>query len=283
MDYKLYLGNCLDVLRECPDNRVDLVVTSPPYDNLRTYNGYTFDFEPIADQLARVLKPGGVIVWVVGDGTIKGEKTGTSFKHALYFKSIGLSLHDVLIYQRQGVCGEYKGRFRTDHEYMVVLKKPGQPHTCNKHLIKVPAKHPNRLYKGTTQREQDGTTRILERERGGVLVGELKNRGTVWDYGVPNAEKGMSKAKRDLKSKHPATFSDQLARDLITCWSNPGDIVLDPFLGSGTTGVAALHLGRKFRGIEISEEYFQLAKRRIEESLSGTEVQLSKKADTVYQ
>lgn len=259
----LLLGDAAERLKEIKSESIDMVLTSPPYDNLRAYKGYSFNFEIIAEQLFRVIKPGGIIVWVVQDGTVKGEKTGTSFKQALYFKTLGLALHDTLIYQRQGICGEFKGRFRTDHEYVFVLRKHGCPHICNKHLIKIQSKHPNKVYRGTTQREQDGTTRTLERGRSGVLIGEFKNRGTVWDYGVPNAEKGMTKDQRLIKSQHPATFPDQLANDLIICWSNPGDTVLDPFLGSGTTGVAALQLGRKFIGIEISEQYIDIAGQRL--------------------
>jgi site-specific DNA-methyltransferase (adenine-specific) len=261
MEYKLYLGNCLDVLRECPDNYVDLVVTSPPYDNLRTYNGYTFDFEPIADQLTRVLKPGGVIVWVVNDATVKGSETGSSFRQALYFKSIGLNLHDTMIYMKQDYKPLTHNRYEQQFEYMFVLSK-NKPNIFNGIKDK-PNVGFGRKVTGTW-RDVDGSTRPMSGANT-KSIAEFGLRGNVW---VLQTAKGKS------DFKHPAQFPLQLALDHIQSWSNPGDIVLDPFLGSGTTGVAALQLGRKFRGIEISEEYYQLAERRIEESLIGTEIQL---------
>ena len=256
VDYKLYLGNCLDVLKDAPSDYIDLVVTSPPYDNLRTYNGYTFDFEPIADQLVRVLKPGGVIVWVVNDATVKGSETGSSFKQALHFMSLGLNLHDTMIYEKLNFVPLTHNRYEQCFEYMFVLSK-GKPKTNN--LIKVPCVKAGQ--KTSTPTFYHTASESGKAHKTGIYNQE-KIKKNIWAYTTGNTGEAA-------KYRHPAKFPLQLALDHIQSWSNPGDLVLDPFLGSGTTGVAALQLGRRFGGIEISEEYFQLAEQRIEESLNG--------------
>jgi site-specific DNA-methyltransferase (adenine-specific) len=264
LDYKLFLGDSAEVLKKCPDETIDLVVTSPPYDNLRTYNGYTFDFEAIAQQLARVLKPGGVIVWVVNDATVKGSETGSSFKQALYFKSIGLNLHDTMIYGKSSYIPLSHNRYEQQFEFMFVLSK-GPPKSVN-HLREVS------LSAGTTRNRSKAKTKeqgVRGREEL-TTVSDTKIRGNVWFYNVG----------KNVKTGHPAVYPIELAQDHIQSWSNPGDIVLDPFLGSGTTGVAALQLNRKFYGIEISEEYFQIAEERIS---SGTEIYVQEETDTVSQ
>ena len=96
----LIVGNCVDVMRSWPDDIIDLTVTSPPYDKLRDYKGYSFPFEEIADELFRVTVPGGVLVWVVGD-RIKRGRSLTSFRQAIYFQEIGFSAHDIMIYQKR--------------------------------------------------------------------------------------------------------------------------------------------------------------------------------------
>jgi DNA modification methylase len=267
LDYKLYLGDSAEVLKGCPDETIDLVVTSPPYDNLRTYNGYTFDFEAIADQLARVLKPGGVIVWVVNDATVNGSETGSSFKQALYFKSIGLNLHDTMIWDKLSFAdvASLKIRYAPVFEYMFVFSK-GSPKSFNP-LKDRPNKHAGAKNHGT-KRYPDGS---VQPKTNSKVIAEYGQRFNIWS--IPNPGKAGN--------LHPATFPLKLALDHIQSWSNPGDTVLDPFLGSGTTGVAALQLGRKFRGIEISEEYLQIAEERIGQS--GTEICIQEKADTVSQ
>lgn len=266
--YKLYLGDSAEVLKGCPDQVIDLVVTSPPYDNLRTYNGYTFDFEAIAQQLARVLKPGGVIVWVVNDATVKGSETGSSFRQALYFMSLGLNLHDTMIWNKLACPFPSSNRYYQNFEYMFVFSK-GTPKSAN--LIQ---DRPNK-WGGTkvhgTNRQKTGETKTIHAidKSNGKTVKDIGVRFNIWDL----AHTGKA------GNHHPAIFPLQLALDHIQSWSNPGDIVLDPFLGSGTTGVAALQLGRHFRGIEISEEYLRIAEERIAQS--GVEICIQEKADTV--
>lgn len=258
--YKLYLGDCAEVLKNCPDETIDLVVTSPPYDNLRTYNGYTFDFESIAKELARVLKPGGVIVWVVNDATVKGSETGSSFRQALYFMSLGLNLHDTMIYEKLNPVPYKHNRYQPCFEYMFVLSK-GVPKTFNP--LTEPCKLAGRKNGKPTQYNADNNAKFNSSE----MIRDEKYRRSIWGYMVGNVSEGF-----DAKWKHPAKFPTQLALDHIQSWSNPGDTVLDPFLGSGTTGVAALQLGRQFRGIEISEEYFNIARERIEKEIINEQV-----------
>jgi len=247
----LYHGDCLQVMRNLQSDSIDLTVTSPPYDNLRTYNGYTFDFEGIARELYRVTKPGGVVVWVVGDATIKGSETGTSFRQALYFKDVcGFSLHDTMIYEKAGTgaCGSNLA-YRQAHEYMFVLSK-GRPAAINRI-----ADHKNTsagvvCTKGRiTASGKDNDTRRR-------VVPAFSVRTNVWRYAVGNAS-------GDDKVSHPAKFPERLAADHIASWSNPGDVVLDPFMGSCTTGKMAVQMGRQFIGIEISGEYLAIASERI--------------------
>ena len=251
-------GDCLERMSEIPDASVDLVVTSPPYDNLRDYNGYSFEFEKIAKELTRVIKDGGVIVWVVGDATIKGSESGTSFRQALYFKDVcGLNLHDTMIYRKQNYIPLTHNRYEQEFEYMFVLSK-GKP----KHFmpIKVPC-----IYAGEDKSAgkrkfyKDSKTYGTGNKNTKVSLDKIK--GNVWTYLVGNTTP-------DAKPwKHPAKFPLQLALDHIRSWSNHNDIVLDPFLGSGTAGVAALELDRRFIGIEISEEYFKIAQARIQAAI----------------
>jgi DNA modification methylase len=247
----LHLGNCLEVMKQIQDGSVDLTVTSPPYDNLRTYNGYTFDFEGIAKQLYRVTKDGGVVVWVVGDATINGSETGTSFKQALYFKEIGFNLHDTMIWNKGTftAVGALTSRYAPVFEYMFVLSK-GQPKTFNP-IKDRKNKHFGRTKHGTF-RQEDGTTKPLTSI--GKPIAEYGQRFNIWD---------VSAEKSNSNRLHPAMFPESLAHDHIISWSNNNDVVLDPFLGSGTTGKVAKQLNRQFIGIEMSQEYLDIAKRRI--------------------
>ena len=99
----IFNEDCLNTMRAMPDGVIDLVITSPPYDDLRNYKGYSFDFESIAKELFRVVKEGGVVVWVVGDATVDGSETGTSFRQALFFKEVGFNLHDTMIYMKNKI------------------------------------------------------------------------------------------------------------------------------------------------------------------------------------
>ena len=237
-------GDCLEVLRGFPDKSVDLVLTSPPYDNLREYKGYTFNFEGIAKELYRVVKDGGVIVWVVNDATINGSETGTSFNQALYFKEIGFNLHDTMIYETSKPPMNDR-RYQSCFEYMFIFSK-GSPKVFNP--IKVKSITGGKKVSGTYY-NKDGT--MKNRSGANRPVDEYRIKDSIWRI-VERQANG-----------HPATFPNQLARDHISSWSNEGDIVLDPMCGSGTTCVAAKELKRNFIGIEIAPEYVNLARERI--------------------
>jgi len=256
---KIYNENCLETLARMPDGSIDLTVTSPPYDNLRSYNGYEFDFEPIAQELYRVTKKGGVAVWVVGDATINGSETGTSFKQALYFKEIGFNLHDTMIYRKTGLTFPETTRYYPSFEYMFVLTK-GRPATINLIADKVNAFAGNIVTGGSRQTNGDLTVRSGD----GNLVKTLGIRQNVWDYGT-----GWMVSSPDKEAfGHGACFAEGLAKDHILSWSNENDIIYDPFMGSGTTAKMAHQLKRQWIGSEISSEYVELANKRLEPYLA---------------
>jgi DNA modification methylase len=255
----LHLGDCAQVLASFPDACIDLSVTSPPYDNLRTYKGYTFDFEAIARQLYRVTKPGGVVVWVVGDATINGSETGTSFRQALKFMEIGFNLHDTMIYNQLGGIPMNHNRYEKRFEYMFVLSC-GNPKTFNPIMEKcIDAGKRN-----TSGAVNSASVNEKQANAGGWGYGkptkEQKVKGNIWGYFQGNGHSTMD----DYAFGHPAIFPEALARDHILSWSNPGDTVLDPMMGSGTTGKIAVKYQRNFVGIEIAEEYMSIARKRIE-------------------
>ena len=243
-------GNCLELLKEMPDECIDLVVTSPPYDNLREYNGYTFDFENIAKQLFRVVKEGGVIVWVVSDATIDGSETGTSFKQALFFKEIGFNIHDTMIWYKDSFNFPSINRYGDAFEYMFIFSK-GSPKSVNKICDR------KNKWVGTkvhgTSRGSDGETFRKSNDKK-TSVKEYGERFNVWEIS----------SEKNNKSGHPAVFPKKLAYDHIVSWSNEGDVVLDPFMGSGTTAIASIESRRHYIGFEISEEYCSTARKRIE-------------------
>jgi site-specific DNA-methyltransferase (adenine-specific) len=252
----LYNDDCLKVLPTLADNSIDLVITSPPYDNIRDYNNsssWNFDiFKSIANKLQIILKDGGIIVWIVNDATINGSETGTSFKQALYFKEIGLNIHDTMIWEKETSPFQHNNRYINVFEYMFILSK-GKPKTLN--LIKDRKnKHGGTIIHGT-QRQKDGS--LIPHSRNGFKIKEYGNRFNVWKI---NSEKAN-------KTNHPAVFPLQLVSDHIKTWSNENNTVLDCFMGSGTTGIACKNLNRKFIGIEIDKNYFDIAKNRIEGTL----------------
>jgi DNA modification methylase len=245
---RLILGDCLERMKEIPDGSVDLTVTSPPYDNLRTYNGTLNDWTPekwqaIIRELFRVTKQGGVVVWVVGDATIKGSETGTSFRQALWAIECGFRLHDTMIYEKQNPVPYHHNRYQPCFEYMFVWSK-GKPSTFKPIMVASSG-----IVGGSRQRSADGTNKAFN---SGGAAHPQKYRPCIWRYSVGNDRSG-----------HPAVFPQCLARDHILSWSNPGDTVFDPFLGSGTTGKMALLECRRFIGIERDETYFQIAIDRI--------------------
>jgi len=236
-----------------PDASIDLVVTSPPYDNLRTYGGHSWDFEGVAQQLWRVTKPGGVVVWVVNDATVDGSETGTSFRQALRFMDIGFRLHDTMIYLHCKPFPE-SNRYQPAFEFMFVLSKE-QPSIFN--CIKDRKTTTGGVRSTSTmERQPDGTIRRPERE---FVRHEYSARLNVWDVGA-----GWGQSTKDYAAfNHPAIFPEALARDHILSWSNEGDTVLDPFSGSGTTAKMARLMGRKAIGIEVNQEYCDIAVQRL--------------------
>ncbi len=250
---KILEGNCVEVMRKFDNNFIDLTLTSPPYDNLRTYKGFVFPFEEIAQELYRITKEGGIVVWVVNDATIKGSETGTSFKQALYFKEIGFNLHDTMIFQKTNPIPQiYRKRYNGTFEYMFVFSK-GKVKTHN--AIKIDCLHAGLQFNGTTYKNYSKG----EQKRGKIAkpVKKQKIKGNIWEYVV-----GSKKEDQSAKG-HPAPFPMALARDHINSWSNEGDLVLDPMNGSGTTCLSALQLGREYIGIDMSKEYCKLAKDRL--------------------
>ena len=245
--------DCLSFMRKLDDCCVDLTVTSPPYDNLRKYNGYCLDFENIAKELFRITKDGGVVVWVVGDSTIKGSETGTSFRQALHFMDCGFNLHDTMIYAKENPIPQNHNRYEQSFEYMFVLSK-GKPKTCN--YLKEKSKCGGKVTNNTSQIKANGNSRDDRKEaRKGMIVNEYKILTNIWD---------CSSVHKNEKTKHPAQFPEKLAQDHILSWSSEEDIVLDPFMGSGTTAKMAKLNGRKFIGFELSKEYCEIAENRIE-------------------
>ena len=236
-----------------PDASIDLVVTSPPYDDLRTYGGHSWDFEGLAAELWRAIKPGGVVVWVVADATVDGSETGTSFRQALHFKDIGFRLHDTMIYEWIKPFPE-SNRYQPAFEFMFVLSK-GQPKTFN--CIKDRKNRFAGVEKTSRmERQPNGVNRRPQRE---YVVGEYAARLNIWK--IPS---GFScSAEEKTAFSHPAIFPEALARDHILSWSNEGDTVLDPFSGSGTTAKMARLMGRKAIGIEVNREYCDIAVERL--------------------
>ena len=253
----LICGNNVDILKGLDDNCIDLTVTSPPYDGLRDYNGYSFDFESISKQLLRVTKPGGIIVWVVGDSVVKGSETGTSFRQALHFMKIGLRLHDTMLYSKKGSSLPDPTRYFQKFEYMFVLSK-GKPNTTN--LIK------DRKNKsvGSPKRThfRNPSTGKVEYRNDVRYVEEYGLRYNIWEYSTTSQS-----CKDKIALKHPATFPEKLAYDHIMSWSNVNEVVLDPFVGSGTTCKMAKQLNRYYIGIDISQDYIDIAKERLNDSM----------------
>ena len=258
--------NCIDTMKRMNAEFVDLVVTSPPYDEMREYEGYRLErFEQIAIDLHRVIKTGGVVVWVIGDQTIKGNETGTSFRQALYFKEIGFNLFDTMIYLKppRGAVGNNKTYWQS-FEYMFVFSK-GQPKTIN--LIKDRRNKESRKGDTGTKRLPDGSLLKLNREG----YGNYGRRTNVWEYMIGNGHSASDK----IAHKHPAIFPERLAQDHIISWSNTGDLVYDPFLGSGTVALMAELNNRNYIGSEINANYCEIAKERLRRSrASAKQLQL---------
>jgi len=250
--------NCVDGMSDLPSDLIDLSITSPPYDNLRDYKGYDFNYKDVLDGLYRIVKPGGIVVWVVADATVDGSETGTSFKQALYAIEAGFKLHDTMIYMRNSVTNPSPIRYYSCFQYMFIFSK-GKPKTTN--LIK---DHKNKTAgkKSTdrNQREPDGTWRERSCFKQNKVRPEFSVRWNVWEYDVGS----LLMAEDREWVGHPAIFPLKLAEDHVKSWSNEGDLVFDPMGGSGQTCIAAKKFNRNYLMMDISKEYCDIAKRRLE-------------------
>ena len=251
----IYLGDCIEIMKQLSDESVDMVLTSPPYDDLKNYNNtcsWTWEvFNSVAENLDRVLKDGGVIIWVVGDKTENGSETGTSFKQALYFKELGLNIHDTMIYRKINYVPLTHNRYEQEFEYMFCFSK-GKPKTFNP--IKVPCKYAGQEHWGRMAYYKDDSDDLTEVKK--RAISDNKLHGNIFEYRIGSTNETS-------EFKHPAMFPLELARDMVSSWSNKGDVVLDCMMGAGTTGVACAELYREFIGIELVEKYFEMAKERI--------------------
>jgi len=261
---KIFNEDNIKTLKRFKDDCLDLTLTSPPYDNLRDYKGFSFDINKLSSELYRTTKPGGIVVWVVGDAVVAGSETGTSFRQALRFIEVGFRLHDTMIYQKNNFANPSKGRYHQIFEYMFVFSK-GKPKTFN------PIKDRKNIYAGHAGSWGKNTTR----KKDGSLEGDKKSSKIISDYGMRyNIWKYQTSAtgqEDKVAYEHPAIFPIQLATDHILSWTNKGDLVYDPFMGSGTTAKASLELNRQYIGSEISTEYVELINKRLTNLLKSKE------------
>jgi len=250
--FQLYNENCLDYLKTQADNSIKFVLTSPPYDNLRDYNGYSFDFQEIAKELARTLATGGVIIWNVADATINGSETGTSMRQALFFMDCGLRLHDTMIYEKQNPMPASKSskRYHQAWEYLFCFSKE-TPGVFNPFMV--PAKY-GHVDANMKHRGKDGKIEYTKTKRNSHT--KLKN---IFKYTIGGGHNTTDKEAHG----HPALMPEKLAQDQILTWTNVGDTVFDPFNGAGTTGKMAVKNNRKYIGTEMSKEFCELSSLRI--------------------
>jgi len=268
--------DCIEGMKLLPDNSIDIVVTSPPYDSIRNYNGFSIDLHATGQQVLRVLKEGGIAVMLMQDQTKNFGKSLTTFRTVVdWCDTIGFKLFECTIYRKHGSEGAWwKNRFRIDHEYMPIFLKGERPQYFNKETLKVPSKHGGKVMTGSGSRRTDGQTNPLVTRP----INATKCRGSIWDYredfsneiqdevdvcGGTIWDYLMAGDKNPLKRKHPAPFPDKIPTDFISCFCPEGGIVLDPFLGSGSTAVAAKRLGRNYIGFDVSREYCDIAEQRL--------------------
>lgn len=254
VDMFVHQNDCINHIKQMADEVIDLTITSPPYDDLRFYGGNkppTIDYKTLASELLRATKPGGVCVWIVADQTKKGSETLSSFRQAILFQEAGWNVHDTMIWHKDTATMPDRTRYNQVFEYMFVFSK-GKPKTFS------PIEDRRNKWAGT---KVHGTYRNAQGEpvkRGGSwsekVISEFGKRNNVW--GIPG--------EKSNKTGHPAVFPERLVHDHLVSWSNAGDLVFDPFTGSGTTGVVAVREGRKFQGVELNPEYARLADERVE-------------------
>ena len=246
--------DCVEGMKQLPPNCIDLVVTSPPYDGIRKYEGFAYDLHATGKEILRILKDGGIAVMVIQDQTKNFAKTLTSFRTIVdWCDNIGFRLFETVIYRKYGSEGAWwVKRFRIDHEYMPIFMKGKRPQYFDKEPLKVRSKHGGKIMTGSGSRRTDGTTNKTVTRR----INETKCRGTIWNY-------LMAGDKDPVKRKHPAPFPDKIPYDFIQCFCPPNGIVLDPFVGCGSTAVSAKKLKRQYIGFDICEEYCKLSEERI--------------------
>ncbi len=266
---KNYNESNLETMAKMPDCFVDLTVTSPPYDNLRIYNGYSFPFEDIAKELFRVMKKGGVVVWVVGDKVKNGDRSLNSFKQCIYFQEVGFNVHDVMIYQKKNTPFMRSNAYTNCYEFMFVFSK-------NKVTTFNPLK---------TKTARQGFEKLVSNKKAdGInnkVVGELKEEKTltnIWSYAV-----GLGGSTNDkIAFQHPAIFPERLANDHILSWSNENDLVYDPFMGSGTVAKMSILNNRNWIGSEISSEYCEIIDQRIKKAWEEKRKEKDLQAGTLF-
>lgn len=244
-----FAADCVRFMEGMGDSTIPFTITSPPYDNLRDYRGYQFDFPAIAEQLYRITAKGGVVVWVVGD-KIKGGRSLTSFKQAIYFQSIGFQVHDVMIYQKKNTPFMRSNAYTNCYEFMLVLSK-GAPAVFNPLKEKTVR---NGFEMIVANKKADGINNKILRE-----LKKEKTKTNIWQYAV-----GLGGTTTDKEAfQHPAVFPEKLAEDHILTWTNEGMLVFDPMCGSGTSGKMAKLHSREFLCVDISKEYINIAKQRV--------------------
>ena len=268
MTIQLLHGDCLERMKDIESGSIDLTVTSPPYDNLRTYNDTLVwnetIWQAVIKELFRVTKIGGVVVWIVGDATIKGSETGTSFKQALWAMECGLRLHDTMIWEKPNFSMPCKNRYHQVFEYMFIFSK-GKPKTYNE-IKDVPNIHAGKVLKGTKGRDKNGNKRKLKEQ----VISDFQARSNIWI--VPSSE----------RSEHPAIFPEQLANDHIISWSNENDLVYDCFMGSGTVAKMSILNNRNWIGSEISSEYCDIIEERIKKAWEEKRKEKDLQAGTIF-
>lgn len=265
-DINIYNDNCLDYLKTQPDNSIKFTLTSPPYDEIRDYKGYSFPFEEIAQELWRTTRVGGVIAWNVADATIKGSETGTSMRQALYFMSLGFRLHDTMIYAKKNPmpASVNSKRYHQAWEYIFILSKDA-PETFNPLMVKAKFGH---LTASMKHRGKEGDITYKKTKRNEFT--KVKN---IFEYSVG----GGHSSKDKVAFQHPAIMPEQLAFDMISTWTNEGDTVFDPFTGSGTTAKMCMVSNRKFHGTEMSKEYCDIITERLDGYVNSLNIQPKKK------
>lgn len=242
--------DCVNGMKQLPSESIDMVITSPPYDAIRDYKGFAFDYESVLKEIYRVLKNGCVCVWIVADQTIDGSESGTSFKQVLCAMDIGFKLHDTMIWEKDSFSFPDSNRYRGVFEYMFVLSK-GKPSKV--HLIADRRNKYGGMNVHGTARKTDGTTFDRSETWKSTIIAEEGIRFNVWHQ----------PCEKNNKTGHPAPFPIQLVKDHIKSWSNEGDLILDPFMGSGTTAIACMQTNRNYLGFDISKEYCEMAEKRI--------------------